>query len=229
MINRRNVVKDDHVAVPVTHEEDEAASVDERVYPRTVDVDGDRWVVSAKPTPQDPEAIQRQLETYRHDPRLQALRDAARVEFPETTRTVGEPLHVAGYEPDEHGGMTLLQDASILELFGALATSIEKTTQVKIAPEALREVVLMLVDKMKTSPRIAKVAEQSPDERRDAAQARKIRNRLDNLDAVSTGAWAIHQSLSNTEYKAGKGELQRQIGQLAKNISDLADEMKEAL
>jgi hypothetical protein len=213
MINRRNVVKDDHVAVPVTHEEDEAASVD-----------GDRWVTANPP-----------LETYRHDPRLEALRDAARVNFPETTRTVGD---VAGYEPDEHGGMTLLQDASILELFKALAVSVEKTTQVKISPEALREVVLMLVDKMKTSPRLAAMGDRSADavstgakraEAMDAAKARKIRNRLDNLDAVSTGAWAIHQSLSNTEYKAGKGELQRQIGQLAKNISDLADEMKEAL
>lgn len=56
MINRRNVVKDDHITVDVTHEEDEAerhpmASTPGRAERLAASADGDRWVTA--PLPED--------------------------------------------------------------------------------------------------------------------------------------------------------------------------------
>lgn len=117
MINRRHTVDKDQVNVDVTHEEDEASQddddnqaeidlaeaedeagergEDEPVYPRAVDVDGDRWVVAEKPKPIQPTLLQERLkafvtdqpmEPYRADPvKLDALREELRANFTQTS------------------------------------------------------------------------------------------------------------------------------------------------
>lgn len=101
----------DRINVDVTHEEDEAsADNDDESSPNLMDVTtdvertladkvadrqadfGDRWVTA--PMPAD-------WPTYKDAPG-------------------SDPLPAPGYGPDAHGGMTLLQDASIADLLAAL-------------------------------------------------------------------------------------------------------------
>jgi hypothetical protein len=61
------------------------------------------------------------------------------------------------------------------------------------------------------------------------AAARKRTAQRENLDLISKQAWGIHTALGTAEYEPSLDELQVQVAKLASNISDLADHLKENL